>query len=233
MTERGVEAAGDALVHGPGEGDPTFGHPAAGCRQVDLVVGEAQQHPDVGSQRAEEVHLVAPLPAVGEVGRGGMVSVDDVDGEVLRPGVAVETGTQHGPVLGPRVARVGGGVHAEDAQVAGAPRLECLRLLLAEKGVSPMLNRASTRAVAIWRGERSRTSATTTGERADSSASSARPVVAWASTPWTPAGPSTYGATCVTISMLSATRECRAGAAVPSGGRVHGPVNSRTREDTT
>ena len=184
-----------------------FGHPTARRGQVDLVVGEAQQHPDVGSETAEEVDLVVPLPMVAEVRGGGMVTVQDLDGEVLRPGVAVETRTQHGPVLGPRVALVGGGVHAQHAQVAGAPGVERLRFCSGEKGVSPMLNRASTRAVVISRGERSRTSVTTTGDRPDSSASSARPPAAWVSTPWTPAGPSTYGATCVTISMVSATRE--------------------------
>src|ERR1700693_5060646 len=95
VAERAVEAAGGALLHGPGEGKSAFGHPAAGRRQVDLVLGEAEQHTGVGSQRTEEVHLVVPLPAIAEVGSGGMVSVDDVDGEVLSPGVAVETGAQH------------------------------------------------------------------------------------------------------------------------------------------
>ena len=47
--------------------------------------------------------------------------IDDVDDEVLGPGMAVEAGTEHGAVLGPLVVGVGGGVDAEDAQVPLLP----------------------------------------------------------------------------------------------------------------
>ena len=72
-------------------------------------------------------------------------------------------------------------------------------------GVSPMVKRESTTAESMRTGERSRTSSTTTGLRPAPSASWASAVVACPRTPWTPAGPSAYAATWVTISMSSGT----------------------------
>ena len=72
-------------------------------------------------------------------------------------------------------------------------------------GVSPMVKRESTAAESRCTGERSRTSSTTTGVRPAPSASWVNAVVAWPRTPWTPAGPSAYAATWVTISMSSGT----------------------------
>ena len=77
----------------------------------------------------------------------GWLAVDDVDGEVLGPGVAVEAGAEHGAVLGPGVAGVGGGVDAEDAQVALLPGARWTASFCSgDHGVSPMVKRARTRA---------------------------------------------------------------------------------------
>ena len=101
-----------------------------------------------------------------------MVGVDDVDGELLGPGMAVEAGAEHVAVLGPRVAGVGGGVDAEEAQRPVRQACVPATFCAGDHGVSPMLNRARTRAAASRSGETSPTSVTTVGERPDMLASS-------------------------------------------------------------
>src|SRR5271166_3758242 len=66
-------------------------------------------------------------------------------------------------------------------------------------GVSPIVNSASTPPLSSSAGATSATSVTVTGSRPCIRPSSARPVEAWARTPCTPAGPSRYGATWVTM----------------------------------
>ena len=118
------------------------------------------------------------------------VRIDHVDGELLGPRVAVEPGADQRAVLGPGVAGIGGRVHAQNAEAAGLPRLDHGRSLgrrerrLADGEEGKDAGRPS------WSGDRSRTSSTTTGERPAVSASCARAVAAWPSTPCTPAGPS-------------------------------------------
>src|SRR6476661_2239747 len=72
-------------------------------------------------------------------------------------------------------------------------------------GVSPIVNSASARDRRSASVSSVRTSSTRTGSSPHSSATWATPIVAWSSTPCTPAGPSRYGATCVTKSSGSGT----------------------------
>ena len=131
MAERRVEAPGGPVLDAPGQREPAVGHPPAGNREVDLVVGQTQQHPSVRPQVSEEVDLVVPGPLRAEVRRRRVAAVDHVDGEVLGPRVPVEARAEDLAVAGPGVAGVGGGMDAEDPQVAGAPcRLRHLLLLL-------------------------------------------------------------------------------------------------------
>ena len=71
-----------------------------------------------------------------------------------------------------------------------------------DHGVSPMVNRERTPPPESSAGERSDTSATMTGSSPTMPASSPSAVDACARVPWTPAGPSGYGATCVTMNMF-------------------------------
>src|SRR6266851_210885 len=71
----------------------------------------------------------------------------------------------------------------------------------ADHGVSPMVNRASTRADATSLSLSVPTSSVQRADSPASPASSTTPVSDWSSTPWTPEGPSRYGATWVTYSI--------------------------------
>jgi hypothetical protein len=121
MAERGVEGARGLVLHRPGQGEAAIRYPAAWCREVDLVRGDAQDDVGVGAQVGEKIDLVLPAPLGGQVGGGGVGVIDDVDVEVLGPGMTVEAGAEHGAVLGPEVVGVGGGMDAEDAQGALLP----------------------------------------------------------------------------------------------------------------
>ena len=138
VPEGGVEGAAALLVAvAPGQGEPALGDPAAGNGEVDLPVGQPEQHPGFGVQGAEQVDLVAPLPASGPGAPWPGGPVDHLDGELLRPGVAVEAGADQRAVLGPAVTGIGGRVHAQDTEATGVPRLDHRRPLDRGEGGLP------------------------------------------------------------------------------------------------
>ena len=129
-----------------------------------------------------------------------MRRVEHVGDERLRPRVAVEPRADERAVLVPAVARVGGGVDRTDREPAGADALEDRARCSALHGVSPIVNSASARASARSRRRASVAHVVDALRRRSPciSATCATPTAAWSSTPCTPAGPSEYGATCVT-----------------------------------
>jgi len=145
MAQRGIEGPAASLGVAPGQREPAVGDPSPWGVQVDLAVRQAEEDPDVGPKVPEEVDLVVPVPLRPEVGRGRMGLIDHIDGEALGPRVTVEAGPEHGPVLGPGMAGVGGRMHTQDTQVAAAPGAQggCLlvraewRLADGEEGQHP------------------------------------------------------------------------------------------------
>src|SRR5579871_6755918 len=66
MAQSRVEAARGTVFDRPGEWKAAVGHPASLDREVDLVLGEPQKHAGVGSQVAEQIDLVVPLPLIAD-----------------------------------------------------------------------------------------------------------------------------------------------------------------------
>ena len=160
-----------------------------------------------------------------------MVGVDHVDGEVLRPRVAVEAGAEHGAVLGPAVAGVGGRVHAEHAQAPPLARPAAAPpSARADHGVSPMVKSARTRAAASWRsGETSRDVAHDGGGQAGQAGQLAQAGGGLAQHAVHAGRPVDVGGHLRDDQHgRRARRECRAGAAAPPGGRMHGSGRRRS-----
>ena len=129
-------AAAPSSTH-QASGNPQSGTRPPGAERSTWPSARRMRTSGVGPEVLEEVDLVAPVPLLADVGGGGMVLVDDVDGELLGPRVAVEARPEHRAVLGPGVAGVGGGVDAEQAERALAPRgVDRLLLLGRPRGLA-------------------------------------------------------------------------------------------------
>ena len=121
---------------------------------------DAEQHPRVRPQVTELVHLVVPAPRRAEVTRRRMVGVRDVDVDGLRPGMPVEARPDQPAV---DVQKLHASVAEWIATTTSSPSRTRRRMMArcaSDHGVSPMVNRARTRAASSGAASRSRTSST-------------------------------------------------------------------------
>ena len=192
VAECRVEAAGRPVLDAPGQGEPAVGHPPPGDREVDLVLGQAEQDPGVGAQVARRGR---PRRARPTAGRG-----EPSPGGPRRPRRWRSPGSRDDRRSGPRAwcrtrATCGWRRWPSARREGAASRRATTNAIAAfcsgDQGVSPMVKRASTRAAAETSGETSRTSVTAIGFRPAMSASWDSAVVAWPNVPCTPAGQST------------------------------------------
>ncbi len=105
-------------------GKPNVGRTTPRAVEVEFAVVDAEQDPGVGAQVAELVHLVVPAPGGAEVAQRRVVGLADLQGDVLRPRVAVEAGADQRAVVVPAVAAVGGRVDGEHPAAAGPHPVE-------------------------------------------------------------------------------------------------------------
>src|SRR5438477_1847053 len=129
MSERGGEHSTRLFGEAPRQRKPEVRTLRATRRQVEFVVGYAQQDARIGSQLAELVHLVVPAPRGTEMPHRRMVRLEHIEGERLRPRVPVEASPDELSVLAPAVTRIGGGVNRDDRDASGAHGIEQCGLL--------------------------------------------------------------------------------------------------------
>ena len=138
MTEGPVHTAGDVLsepvlvpqfigMAETGVDDPPLSEvmvPAHGVvvilsisfGEIDTVVVDAHEHIGLGPVPVlEGVDLIGDFEALSEHARRRMLPVFDNNANLLMPGVAVEPAAEHGTILGPVVAGIGGVVHAKES----------------------------------------------------------------------------------------------------------------------
>ena len=199
VAERGGKDPAVAFGEAPRQ---RVGGAGAGCRATvtaELVRPGRQQHPGIGTEVAELVHLVVPRP--GRI-RGGPRPGGPARG---RPGCT--SGSRDGRRIGPRPPSRTRPTRNRRRWPSARPAPRCDRnaappaarpVASGAHGVSPMVNRLTTRASARTAGSRVRTSVTRWKLSPAASANWAMAVADWSSTPWTPAGPCWYGATWVT-----------------------------------
>src|SRR2546429_8617523 len=118
VAEAGREDPAGTFAGAPGERAAERWSVCTGRGQVELTVTHSQQHVRVGSEIAELVHLVAPLPLHSEVRARGMVGVQYVSREGLCPWVSVEASADERTEVVPSIARVGRGVDPEECERA-------------------------------------------------------------------------------------------------------------------
>ena len=129
VAERGGEHPPRAFGETPREWEAEVGTLRSRDAQIELSVRHAQQHARVRPQVAELVDLVVPSPRRAKVPERGMVGLEHVERERLRPRMAVEPCADEAAVVIPPVTRVGGRMHRDHRQAAGAQSGEQRALL--------------------------------------------------------------------------------------------------------